>query len=263
MEMIVLMPIGGKSSRFLKEGYKISKTMLPITDRFTGKKILMTLAAMKDIPWLSQKNTKLIIVGSPDQEKNNLKKKIQTKYNNSIFIPDYVMLDQAYGCFLARSLLDSNEELFIGACDNGFDIDLKKFNKMKKNFDAIMLSHTQDTNIVNNPNAHSWARVSKNNSVTEVSLKKIISNDFYFDHATTGMFWFKRASDFLKYLTQMIWANDTLDNKFYLDNVLNYYIKDRKKVGYFDVRYICWGTPFDYEGYENTIQYWKKFQKIK
>lgn len=59
----------------------------------------------------------------------------------------------------------------------------------------------------------------------------------------------------------MIWANDTVDGKFYVDKLLNYYIRDNMKVKKFDVNYICWGTPEDYQYYENTLSYWKSFSK--
>ena len=79
------------------------------------------------------------------------------------------------------------------------------------------------------------------------------------DHATTGMFWFKKSNDFLRNLEKMIWKNDTLDNKFYVDKVLQYCIDEGLKVKFIDVNYICWGTPKDYYDYENRINYWKKF----
>ena len=58
------------------------------------------------------------------------------------------------------------------------------------------------------------------------------------DHATTGMFWFKSAKTFLSYLEDMIQSKDTLDGKYYVDKVLQYYIEDQKKVSFFDVKYI-------------------------
>ena len=261
MEMIVLMPIGGKSSRFKNAGYKINKSIMPVTDRFTGKKILMTLAALKDIPWLQKKSTQLICVGTHEHKHNGLEKKICNLYPGTIFIYDFVQLDQAYGCFLARTLLQNNDELFIGACDNGFDMDLNVFEKFKKSYDAIMISHTNDTNIENNPNAHSWALINKQrNQIKKISLKKTVSKNFMQDHATTGMFWFKNSSIFVDKLEKMIGNKDTLNGKYYLDNLLNYYVRDGLRVGFFDVNYVCWGTPDDYEQYENTLTYWKKFK---
>ena len=79
------------------------------------------------------------------------------------------------------------------------------------------------------------------------------------DHATTGMFWFKNANYFLEKLEEMIWSKDSAEGKYYVDKVLEYYLKEGKKVGYMDVKYICWGTPLDYENYQKTISYWINF----
>ena len=95
--------------------------------------------------------------------------------------------------------------------------------------------------------------------MTGLSIKKPVSDNPMKDHATTGMFWFRRADLFLKYLEEMIWNKDTFEGKYYVDQLLNYFIRDNLIVNYFDVRYICWGTPEDYESYEATLEYWQQF----
>ncbi|MDC1131826.1 hypothetical protein OAT59_04495 [Gammaproteobacteria bacterium] len=261
--MIVLIPMGGKGSRFTEEGYRLNKALIPVTSRHSGKKHPMALSALIDIPWCKLKSTKIICVNSLEHAVDGLEKKIKIFFAGTIFIHDHIKLDQAFGCFLAREFLDTNEELFIGACDNGFNINLKEFNKLKKTCDVIMLSHTDDINIERNPQAHSWASL-KNDGETldSLSFKQTVSNNPMNDHATTGMFWFKSAKTFLSYLEEMIWSKDSENGKFYVDKILNYYIKDQLTVKKFDVDFICWGTPSDYEYYEDTLSYWKKFKKF-
>ena len=135
------------------------------------------LGALKDIPWINQKNKRLILVNNSEDVINGLETLVKKEYKDSIFIHDHVKLDQAFGCLLAREFLQNNKELFIGACDNGFDLDIKKFNKLKKISDVIVFTHTGDINIQNNPNAHSWLKLKSDNlSVKNISLKKIISS---------------------------------------------------------------------------------------
>lgn len=260
--MIILIPMGGKGMRFIEAGYTVNKACIPTTDRHTGKKLPMVVCAMKDIPDVNNPDNKIICVDHEMHEINGNEKEIRKYFPQTKFIHDHVMLDQAFGCFLAREFLQSDEELFIGACDNGIEYDEIAFNKAKLEFDVIMISHTNDDNITQNPDAHSWA-LTKNNSkqLVGISLKKAISENPINDHATTGMFWFKKASDFLFYLEEMIWKKDTHENKYYVDKVLQYCIDGGLKVGYFDVKYIGWGTPADYENYEKTINYWQKFLK--
>ena len=222
----------------------------------------MVVCAMKDIPGIDDENNKIICVDRDFHEADGTEGVIKNFFPETKFIHDHVMLDQAFGCFLAREFLQSEDELFIGACDNGFVYDQKEFDKARAEFDVLMISHTNDNNIAQNPNAHSWAKLKPNSTELEaISLKQVVSDDPMQDHATTGMFWFKKASDFLANLEEMIWQKDTLDGKYYVDKVLQYAIKAGLKVGYFDVKYICWGTPKDYEDYEQTISYWKDFAK--
>jgi len=258
--MIILIPMGGKGTRFSDAGYTTNKACIPTTDRHTGEKRPMVVCAMNDVPGINDPDNKIICVDRDFHETNGTEKTIKDFYPNTVFIHDHVMLDQAYGCFLAREFLLSDDELFIGACDNGIEIDLDAFEQARKEADVLMISHTNDANIEQNPNAHSWAKLKEDGkSLNAISLKTPVSDDPMNDHATTGMFWFKRASDFLKYLEEMIWAKDTLNGKYYVDKVLEYCIDDGLKVQYFDVKYICWGTPQDYEEYEQTIEYWKHY----
>ena len=258
--MIILIPMGGRGTRFADAGYTTNKACILTTDLHTGEKLPMVVCAMKDVPEINNPKSQIICVDRDFHETNGTEGVIKSFFPQATFIHDHVMLDQAFGCFLAREFLQSDEELFIGACDNGIAYDQGTFDQLRKEFDVLMISHTNDDNIAQNPNAHSWARLKPNGKELEaISLKQTVSDTPMNDHATTGMFWFKKASDFLTHLEDMIWKKDTLDGKYYVDKVLQYCIDAGLKVGYFDVKYICWGTPVDYENYEKTIAYWKEF----
>jgi len=261
--MIILIPMGGKGTRFSDAGYKINKACIPTTDRHSGKKLPMVICAMKDIPGIHDPKNKIICVDRDFHEHNGTEQIIRDFFPNTTFIHDHVLFDQAYGCFLAREFLQTDDELFIGACDNGMIFDAEEFRQARLEADVLMISHSNDDNIEQNPNAHSWAKLKNQNSkdLASISLKKTVSNNPMQDHATTGMFWFKHANSFLEHLETMIWKKDTLNGKYYVDRVLQYCIDANLKVKYFDIKYICWGTPADYENYENTIAYWSEFIK--
>ena len=57
----------------------------------------------------------------------------------------------------------------------------------------------------------------------------------------------------------MIEKKDMLEGKYYVDKVIQYFIDEGFVVQYFDVKYLCWGTPKDYEDYEEILKYWNKF----
>ena len=53
-------------------------------------------------------------------------------------------------------------------------IDLEAFNKARLEADVLMISHSNDDNIEQNPNAHSWAKLQSSDSkdLASISLKK-------------------------------------------------------------------------------------------
>ena len=57
----------------------------------------------------------------------------------------------------------------------------------------------------------SYAKVDKNNNVTKVAEKKVISNN-----ATVGVYYWKHGKDFVKYANQMIDKNIRVNNEFYV-----------------------------------------------
>ena len=261
-DMIILIPMGGKGSRFTEAGYTINKACIPTTDRHTGQKLPMIICAMKDMVGVDNPNNTIICVDRDFHAENGTEDIIKQHFPQTKFIHDNVLLDQAYGCYLAKEHLNTKEPLFIGACDNGFNLEADTFKQATKEADIIMLSHTNNHYIERDPFAHSWAQLEEDNkTISKVSLKQPISQTPLKDHATTGMFWFKHAQDFLKLLERMIQNKDTLNGKYYVDKVLQYGIEEGLKTQICDVDYICWGTPADYEDYEQTNQYWETFIK--
>jgi glycosyltransferase involved in cell wall biosynthesis len=61
----------------------------------------------------------------------------------------------------------------------------------------------------------------------------------------------------------MISKKDKVNNEYYVDRIPDYLVQQKKRVTFFDVDYLSWGTPQDYELYQNSIAYWGTFaQKI-
>ena len=89
----------------------------------------------------------------------------------------------------------------------------------------------------------SYAKTDKYGNVTEVAEKKVISN-----HATVGIYFWKKGSDYVKYAEKMIKKNIRVKNEFYVCPVFNEAIKDNKKIIIENIEEM-WGlgTPEDLE----------------
>ena len=58
--MIILIPMGGKGSRFTDAGYVTNKACIETTDRHSGNILPMILCAMKDIPGIDDQQNKIM-----------------------------------------------------------------------------------------------------------------------------------------------------------------------------------------------------------
>ena len=257
--MNILLPMAGAGSRFADKGYTQSKPAVPTTNRRTGQKIPMVVAAVEDLPCnLSQVTITFVI--RDFHQRDGIPEIIKSHYPKAQFIViDGLTEGQASTCLLARDSINNDQSLLIAACDNGMDIDHAKFTQLTRTSDALVFTFRHNEAVCARPQAYGWMQTD-GDSVTGVSIKNPVSATPMNDHAVVGAFWFKKGRDFVAASEAMIAADDRIHNEFYVDQVFKYMIADGLTVRVLEVsRYICWGTPDDYESYENTLAYWKEF----
>ncbi len=257
----ILIPMAGAGSRFKEAGYNISKPVIPLTYRKTGKKFPMVVAAAKDL-LLQGSNPNIIFIDRDFHKNEGVETEIKKHIPHSQFITlDHLTDGQASTCLLAKNYINNSEELFIGACDCGMLIDEEVFNKTKTECDAIIFTYRNHDLVLEKPEAHGWVKVEENSkTVAGMSVKIPISDNPLNDQAVTGNFWFKHGSDFIKSTEKMIAENNRINNEFYVDQAMQHAIELGLKVQVFEVtKYFCWGTPKDYENYEKTLKYWLEF----
>jgi dTDP-glucose pyrophosphorylase len=93
-----------------------------------------------------------------------------------------------------------------------------------------------------------WSFITiQDNLITKVAEKQVISN-----FATSGIYYWKKGSDFVKYAEDMINNNIRVNNEFYVAPVYNLAIGDGKKIGPYQIdKEEMWGvgTPEDLNFY--------------
>lgn len=258
--MNYLMPMAGEGSRFKTEGYTIHKPVIPTIDWRTGKEIPMVIAAAKDLPGIEE-GSNIIFVDRTFHKEEGVQNTIKTYFKNSKFVTLTKLTEgQTCSCLEAKDLLPPDEPLMIGGCDNGMIFNYKNFLQASQEADVLVFTYRNNEAVLKKPNAYGWVKVDSNNNVTGVSVKKAISENPMRDHAVVSSFWYKKGSYFIDSSKKMIEANDRVNNEFYIDQSINYCVSMGLKVKVFEIdRYLCWGTPADYENYQQTIKYWKSF----
>lgn len=263
--MNIIIPMAGAGQRFADAGYKISKPAIPTIDRRTGKELPMVVCAVKDLPGVEKDGANVTFIDRTFHKTDGVEDAIKEHFPMASFITVEKLTEgQACTCLLAKDKIDNDDELLIAGCDNGMVFDSVKFEAEKKRADCLVFTYRHNEAVLAKPSAYGWMRVDGDNNITGTSIKKAISDNPMEDHAVVATFWFKRGSDFVKAAEKMICENDRINNEFYVDQVAKHVLDMELKARVFEIdRYICWGTPKDYENYQKTLCYWEKFVRDK
>jgi len=157
--------------------------------------------------------------------------------NCKIVLVDGVTEGAACTTLLAKEFIDNDQPLVMANSDQYIEWNS---NECMYAFNA----DTIDGGILTFNASHpkwSYAKLGDDGFVSEVAEKKAISN-----HATVGVYFWKRGSDYVKYAEEMIDKNIRVNNEFYVCPVFNQAIEDGKKIRIKNIEKM-WGigTPED------------------
>ncbi len=257
----ILIPMAGAGQRFADAGYRIHKPAIMTVDRKTGEEKPMVVCATRDLPGAAADGSNVIYVDRIFHKADGVEDAIHAYYPKAQFITvDHLTEGQACTCMLAEAYLDPEEPLLIAGCDNGMDIDRDTYDKLTKECDCIVFTYRHNEAVLANPNAYGWMITDDEGNITGTSIKKAISDTPMEDPAVVATFWFKKAKVFLEATKKMIAENDRINGEYYVDQVAKHVLDLGYRAKIFDIdRYVGWGTPADYEGYQKTWQYFKEF----
>lgn len=211
--MNVLIPMAGAGSRFASQGYTFPKPLIEVK----GKPMIQVV-----VENLNVKANYTFIVQKEHYEKYNL------NYLLPLIAPgcNIVQVDgltEGAACttLLAKEFINSDEPLLMANSDQFVVWDSNETLYAFQNGEC-------DGGIVTFPATHpkwSYAKIGDDGYVAEVAEKKPIS-----EHATVGIYFWKKGSDYVKYAEQMIDKNIRVNNEFYVCPVFNEAIQDGKKI---------------------------------
>jgi beta-phosphoglucomutase-like phosphatase (HAD superfamily)/dTDP-glucose pyrophosphorylase len=242
--MNVIIPMAGAGSRFASQGYTFPKPLIEVK----GKPMIQIV-----VDNLNVEANYTFIVQKEHYEKYNL------NYLLPLIAPEcnIVQVDgltEGACCttLLAKEFINNDKPLVIANSDQFVEWDSNETLHTFQNSEV-------DGGIVTFPATHpkwSYAKLGKDGYVEEVAEKKPIS-----EHATVGIYYWKKGSDYVRYAEQMIEKNIRVNNEFYVCPVFNEAIGDGKKIIIKEIdRNGMWGigTPEDLnyflENYKKDLQ---------
>lgn len=231
-KMKVIIPMAGAGSRFANVGYTFPKPLISIKN-MNDKPMIQVIVENLNID-----AEHIFIVRKEHCDKYNLKQLLSViSPGCKIVEVDHLTEGAACTILLAKEFINNDDPLLIANSDQFVEWDSNEFM-------YSMTSDKIDGGILTFTNTHpkwSYVKLDSNDFVTEVREKEVIST-----HATVGIYYWQRGSDFVKYAEQMISRNIRVNNEFYSAPVYNEAIEDGKKIKIFKIDKM-WGlgTPED------------------
>jgi NDP-sugar pyrophosphorylase family protein len=246
-----LIPLAGRGSRFLSEGYLDPKPLIEVS----GKPMIIQAASS-----LPRSAFYEFVVLDEHLSNYPLKNALLTEFPQAnIFSLNETTEGQSVTCSIGLNNVPMDHSLIISATDNGLLYDREKLVDMIQDseVDAIIFTFRNHPSSKANPQMYGWVGVDEDGITSNsVSVKVPISDDPFNDHAIVGTFWFKEARLFQEAYDYQLAQNVRVNNEYYVDSIMGVLIDKGYRVNVLEVEhYICWGTPNDYR----TFVYWQSF----
>jgi dTDP-glucose pyrophosphorylase len=247
----VVMPMAGRGRRFLDQGIAVPKPLI----KLAGRPIMDWIIETLDIPDAHY----VFIVRKEHIESHGIDQLLKRMVPDAdILAIDKVTEGAVCTVLLAHDFIHNDSGLIIKDCDQIINWNSRfffEFVQRRQADGAIVTIPTQ------NP-GFSYARLGPDCIHIVETREKQVMGMF----GCSGLYYFSKGSEFVKYATLMIAKNIRVNNEFYVSLVYNEYIEDGRTIVNFPIaEMFSFNTPDDLAKYEaltlDFIQSWKKTAK--
>lgn len=228
--MNIVIPMAGLGSRF-KFTHKEPKPLIDVDGQPMVKAVIETLRPKREHRFI-------FIVNKKMDKDHGLSGKLKKWTESPIIIQVERETEGALCSVLsATKHINNDNPMMISNCDQIIEFDINDYYRFSESSgaDGTILTYKSKEPF------HSFAKI-KNGFVTETAEKIVIS-----DHATVGLYWFKKGRDFVNAAAEKVGRNDREPNgEFYNCPVYNQFIANGGKVIIYEVdkKYVYTiGTP--------------------
>ncbi|MUZ74140.1 NTP transferase domain-containing protein [Agrobacterium vitis] len=238
----VVIPMAGLGSRFAQVGYLKPKPFIDVKGKTMIERVMDNLRL---------DHARFVLIARQDHLDAEPDVVSGLKAHGDLAFSPINFVTEGAACTVltARTHLDPDAPLLIANCDQIVDFECADYiqDALERDLDGSILCFKDK----DRDPKWSFAHVNDDGLVDEVKEKVAIS-----DNATVGIYYFRRARDFIDAATDMIAHNDRSNNEFYVCPVYNYLIKHGARVGIYHVAPDAMhgiGTPPDLEAYLRLI----------
>jgi len=210
----VVIPMAGQGSRFAQEGYLLPKPLIDVQ----GVPMIQRVVENLNID-----GQYIFIVRKEHLDKYDVKSLLERIAPGCVIVSTDGLTEGAVcSVLLAASHIDNDTNLLIANSDQFLEWDSSAFLYESMNVDGCISTFEQT-----DPNDKKWsyAAIGPSGFVERVAEKEVIST-----HANTGVYFWSKGSDFVKYAQQMMAKDIRTNGEFYIAPVYNEAISDGKRI---------------------------------
>jgi HAD superfamily hydrolase (TIGR01509 family) len=235
--MNIIIPLGGKGERFVREGYSQPKPIIKILHKEMIFYLLDNLELHSD--------DKIFIIYFTDLDRYNFKDIISAKYPDIHFIPLYYQtagaVETLYNGLHKIKELSENKTCVLLDCDTFYTQDILSIAR-NKNENLVFYTKKYDEKPI-----YSYISIDPSNKILEIKEKVKISTN-----ANTGCYVFKDIDQLQYYCKKVLDNKITFNGEPYTSCVIDLVIKEHDFIGYeLDVtKVFSLGTPNELEKFK-------------
>lgn len=239
----IVIPMAGAGSRFSKAGYSKPKPFIDVA----GKPMIVRVLDNLRLP-----EAHYILVARREhmEAEVHLVRDIEETYRATFIAIDGLTEGTACTVMHVRKLIANDTPLLIANSDQIVDFNAQEFVEdcVNRNLDGSILTFIDEKR----DSKWSFARIGDDGLVCEVKEKQAIS-----EFATVGIYLFRKGSEFIDAVIEMMLAQDRVNDEYYTCPSYNYMIRGGKRVGIYGVLPNAMhgiGTPEDLQIFLSNVR---------
>lgn len=245
--MKIIVPMAGTGARFVAQGYAAPKPLIRLA--CDNRMIIEHVLDMFNDP----SDEFIFICNERHLEDTKMRRILEDLRPGCVIlsIPQH-KLGPVHTLLPALAFIKPEEEVIVSYCDGTLKFNRQTFldtvNAQK--MDGCLFTHSGF-----HPHTLSSTKMAfvreENGRVLEVKEKACFTDDPFSEHASSGVYFFKRGEYLKKYAREQIARNIHHNGEFYVTLLYNLLIEDGLNIGYFDTYFFaCLGTPEEVKNFE-------------
>lgn len=239
----IVIPMAGGGARFAQAGYALPKPLIEVFNN-----VPMIEVVLKSLEGIANDYNYRFVIQREHQEKFGLADRLRAlKPGCVIKMLDGLTDGAARTVLSAKDYFNPLAPVLLVNSDQFITLNWKDFFSKNKKIGA---DHSILTFGADHPK-WSYAKVDSDNWVTEVVEKSVVSQ-----HATCGLYYFRRSSDLIWGIEEMIRKDFRVASELYVAPSINYLIQRGDRVSIYNVDSMSGlGVPDDLTTFQNKMKY--------